>query len=48
MRIYLPEELTRRAIELHNNGISWNIVASVLKTNTRLLRQSIKHYEQFN
>ena len=48
MRIYLTEELTRRAIELHDNGISWNIVASVLKTNTRLLRQSIKFYYDHN
>ena len=48
MRMYLIEELTRRAIELHDIGISWNIVASVLNTNTTLGRQSIKHYEQAN
>jgi len=46
MRIYLTKELTLRAIELHDSGVSWSIVANYLNANTRLLRQSIKHYEQ--
>ena len=48
MRIYLTKELMLRAVELLDSGISWNIVASVLKTNTRLLRQSIKFYYDHN
>ena len=44
MKTYLTKELTQRTVELHDSGISWNIVTSVSKKNTTQLRKLIKHY----
>ena len=48
MKTYLTKELTQRAVELHDSVNNWNIVASVLKTNTTQIRRSIKHYYEHN
>ena len=35
----------QQAIELHESGVSWAIIASYLFTNTNSLREQIKNYE---
>ena len=35
----------QQAIELHDSGVSWAIIASYLFTNTNSLREQIKNYE---
>ena len=36
------------AIELHDSGVSWSIVATLMKTTTDKPRKEIKQYEQTN
>ena len=35
----------QHAIELHDSGVSWAIIASYLFTNVKSLREQIKNYE---
>jgi len=44
----MTEEELKNAIELHDSGMSWSIVAAYLKTTTDKLRKELKHYEKTN
>ncbi len=34
------------AIELHNSGVTWSVIAAYLKLDPTTLRKHIKNYEQ--
>ncbi len=34
------------AIQMHDSGVAWSVVAAYFKTTTDKLRKQIKHYEQ--
>lgn len=35
-----------QAIQMHNQGMSWYVIASYFKTSYRTLRRKLKNYEQ--
>ena len=40
----LSEHQINQAIQMHESGIKWELVAAYFKTNTNKLRKQIKHY----
>jgi len=44
----LTTQEIEQAIELHDSGMSWNIVAAYYKLSTEKLRKQIKLYDETN
>ena len=40
----MTKQQINQAIQMHESGIKWELVAAYFKTNTNKLRQEVKHY----
>ena len=44
----MTNEQKEQAIELHNSGVTWSIIASLNNMSTNTLRKHLKDYENTN
>ena len=44
----MTNEQLQQAIQMHDVGIKWELIAAFFKTNTNTLRRRLKQYEQQN